>query len=187
MQNIKIYDIESYHNFFCIGIKDYETKQTIFLEITEEKNNIKEMYEYFFQFDGFLVSVNGIHYDNIVVKSLLKNYNFLKNKDYLTEKPKAKPLPTSRKILDLNDDIINLEKTIKIKRAAEIENRKAGSTAKKVIKEAIKKDLKDDSITDNAFGLEVYECVNNDGKFEWNEWYSDETGEDISEIIDNES
>jgi hypothetical protein len=84
MKNIKIYDIESYHNFFCVGIKDYETKQSGLWEISEEKNNIENIYNYFSQFNGFLVSVNGIHYDNVLIKCLLKDYNYLKNKDYLT-------------------------------------------------------------------------------------------------------
>lgn len=83
LEDVKIYDIESYHNFFCVGVKDYETKKTIFLEISEEKNNLKEIYGFFTNFNGFLVSVNGIHYDNIVIKSLLKNYNYLKTLNYL--------------------------------------------------------------------------------------------------------
>jgi len=83
MKNIKIYDIESYYNFFCLGIKDYETKQNGLWEISEEKNDIDAINNYFSKFNGFLISVNGIHYDNIVLKTLLKDYNYLKDKDYL--------------------------------------------------------------------------------------------------------
>lgn len=51
--------------------------------------------------------------------------------------------------------------------------------AKTIIRKAIKKDLKDYSISFNAFGLERFEDK------EWGEWYSRD-GEDIMEVIDNE-
>lgn len=57
--------------------------------------------------------------------------------------------------------------------------------AKQIIRQAIKNDLKDDAITMNAFGLEIYEQNYDDTKLEWCEWYSKE-GEDIMEIIDSE-
>jgi len=105
VKNIKIYDIESYHNFFCVGIRDYDTKNTTFLEVSEEKNDIKEIYEWFSNFDGFLVSVNGIHYDNVVVKALLKEYSYLKGKDYLLICERLK------KVSDyiINDDYENIK------------------------------------------------------------------------------
>lgn len=56
--------------------------------------------------------------------------------------------------------------------------------AKKIIRKAIKSDLKNSLIIDNAFGLEVYE--NNRGKLEWCEWYNEETGNDICQEIDEE-
>lgn len=75
----KLYDIEVYRNFFCVGIKDFDTKEIIFLEISEEKNDFEEIYKWFNSYDGFLISFNGIHYDNMVVKYLLNNYNKFKN------------------------------------------------------------------------------------------------------------
>lgn len=56
--------------------------------------------------------------------------------------------------------------------------------AKKIIREAVAKDLKNRLITDNAFGLEIWED-NGDG-FDWCEWYNEETGNDILQEIDEE-
>ena len=41
-----LYDIECYYNYFCVGIKDYETKEIIFFEISEEQNDIHKIIEY---------------------------------------------------------------------------------------------------------------------------------------------
>lgn len=74
-----LYDIEVYKNFFCVGLKDYTTKEITFYEISEEKNEIDKIYKLFRSYDGFLISFNGIHYDNMVIKYLLKNYEKYRN------------------------------------------------------------------------------------------------------------
>ena len=56
--------------------------------------------------------------------------------------------------------------------------------AKKIIRAAIAKDLTDESITMNAFGLEIYEDFGEG--LQWSEWYSEETGDDIMSEIDEE-
>ena len=68
-------DIEVYKNYFCIGIRDYITKELIFYEISEEKNELDLIYNWCKNFKGFLITFNGIHYDNMVIKYLIKNYN----------------------------------------------------------------------------------------------------------------
>ncbi len=52
-----------------------------------------------------------------------------------------------------------------------------------ILSAAIATDLKDESVWSNAFGLEKYEDVGNEGGPEWCEWYNDE-GQDIMEIMD---
>lgn len=79
----KLYDIEVYHNFFCVGIKDYIDKETILFEISELSNDIDKIYNYFIIYKGFLISFNGIHYDNVVIKYILLNYNRLRYLNYL--------------------------------------------------------------------------------------------------------
>ena len=75
----KLYDIEVYKNFFCIGIKDYDTKEILFYEISEEKNDSELIYNYFINYKGFLISFNGIHYDNMIIKYFISNYEKYKN------------------------------------------------------------------------------------------------------------
>lgn len=77
----KIYDIECYKNYFCVGIKDYSTKEIIFYEISEERNDLDLIYKWFKEYNGFLISFNGLHYDNMIIKYLLNNYKNYKNWD----------------------------------------------------------------------------------------------------------
>jgi len=80
--NKQLYDIECYRNYFCVGIKNFISKEILFYEISEERNDIDKIYEYFKSYTGFLISFNGIHYDNMVIKYLLKNYRNYKYLDY---------------------------------------------------------------------------------------------------------
>ncbi|MGV8150021.1 MAG: hypothetical protein ACLKAN_13570 [Alkaliphilus sp.] len=58
---------------------------------------------------------------------------------------------------------------------------KSVEEAKKKIDELTKRDLANDSITDNVGGLEIFE--DND----WTEWTSDETGNDIFEEVNDDA
>lgn len=78
-----LYDIEVYTNYFCVGIENYVTKQKTFYEISEEVNDIHKIYNYFNTFNGFLISFNGIHYDNMVIKYIVQNYHKLKYLNYI--------------------------------------------------------------------------------------------------------
>ena len=75
----QLYDIEVYRNYFCVGIKNYVTKEIVFYEISEERNNSKQIYEWFKNFNGFLISFNGIHYDNMIIKYFLTNFHKYNN------------------------------------------------------------------------------------------------------------
>jgi hypothetical protein len=93
-----LYDIEVYRNYFCVGIENYVTKQKTFYEISEQQNDIHKIYNYFKTFNGFLISFNGIHYDNMVIKYILQNYDSLK---YGSHKSVCETLK------NLSDSIIN--------------------------------------------------------------------------------
>lgn len=71
----KLYDIECYINYFQTGFKDFITKETVSFEISEEYDQRWEIYRFFTTYKGFLVSFNGIHYDNMVIQFLLSNWN----------------------------------------------------------------------------------------------------------------
>lgn len=68
-------DIECYKNYFCIGIKNFDTKVITFYEISEEKNELEQIYQYMMNFKGFLITFNGLHYDEPVLNHLILNYN----------------------------------------------------------------------------------------------------------------
>lgn len=78
----QLYDIETYSNYFCVGIKNYVTKEIVFYEISEERNDSKQIYEWFKNFNGFLISFNGIHYDNMIIKYFLTNFHKYNNLDW---------------------------------------------------------------------------------------------------------
>jgi hypothetical protein len=72
MQKV-LYDVEVYFNVFLCSIVDYDTKEITIWEISERKNDFKEIKEFFSTYKGFLVSFNGIHYDNCIILWLLNN------------------------------------------------------------------------------------------------------------------
>jgi len=91
-------DIECYKNYFCLGLKDYNTKEITFYEISEERNELEQIYQYMTTFKGFLITFNGIYYDEPVLSHLVINY------------PKYKHLNAIDVCLDLkyfSDKIIN--------------------------------------------------------------------------------
>lgn len=79
----QLYDIEVFKNYFCVGLKNYVTKEILFYEISEEKNELEKIYNFFRNYDGFLISFNGLHYDNVVIKYLLQNYEKYKYLEWL--------------------------------------------------------------------------------------------------------
>jgi hypothetical protein len=93
-----LYDIEVYKNYFCVGIENYVTKQKTFYEISEQQNDIHKIYNYFKTFNGFLISFNGIHYDNMVIKYILQNYDSLKYGSYKS---------VCETLKNLSDNIVN--------------------------------------------------------------------------------
>lgn len=73
------HDVESFHNYFCVGIEDYSTNSKILFEISEERNDVHKIYSYYSTYDGDIVSFNGIHYDSPMIKYLLLNYSTFKD------------------------------------------------------------------------------------------------------------
>ena len=109
-----LYDIEVYTNYFCVGIENYVTKQKTFYEISEEVNDIHKIYNYFNTFNGFLISFNAIHYDNMVIKYIIQNYHKLKYLNYIDICVQLKYL-SDKIINDGYDDEIKQLKYAKVK------------------------------------------------------------------------
>lgn len=68
-------DIEVYGDLFFCGIKDYKKQTVHTYEISERKDDRERLYNDLSNFDGFLVSFNGLHYDEVVLKYFLQEYD----------------------------------------------------------------------------------------------------------------
>lgn len=77
MKRTWLLDIEVFGNFFFIGVKDYRTKEILKFEVSDKKDDRKEIYTVFNSFDGYLVTFNGISYDQIVINFIVKEYKSL--------------------------------------------------------------------------------------------------------------
>lgn len=60
-------DIECYINYFLLGIRDFNTGEKFSFEISDSKDQRKELFEFLKNYDKFWISFNGIHYDNMVL------------------------------------------------------------------------------------------------------------------------
>ena len=69
-----VLDIEVYKNLFFVGCRDYRTKREYTFEMSPRKDQRKELYEWLTNYNGFLVTFNGLHYDEVVLKYFMKQY-----------------------------------------------------------------------------------------------------------------
>lgn len=81
--NKQLMDLECYKNYFCCGIKQLNTTERCFYEISEEKNDLDLIYQWFTNYDGFLITFNGINYDEPLIKYFLQNYNKYKHLNWI--------------------------------------------------------------------------------------------------------
>lgn len=76
-------DIEVYPDLFFVGIKDFKNQTVKSYEISLRKDQRQELFKDLSSFQGFLVSFNGVHYDEVVLLYFLKNYkNLLKDANF---------------------------------------------------------------------------------------------------------
>jgi hypothetical protein len=76
-----VHDIECLPNFFSVAIVDYDSDREWCFEISERKNQIKELVEFYKQVK-YAIGFNSVHYDDIVLNYLFKNYNRFKSLEY---------------------------------------------------------------------------------------------------------
>jgi len=72
--NYVLVDIECYPNYFELGIKDYVSKETQHYEISKFLDHRKEMYRFLTEYKGYMVTFNGVFYDNVVLAYFVKEY-----------------------------------------------------------------------------------------------------------------
>ncbi len=81
-EHIYTLDIETFPNYFLLGLKNFESKKVKSLEISPYHDDVKEMYKMMDKIDNsdfFIVNFNGNHFDNIVLNYFYKNYENLKD------------------------------------------------------------------------------------------------------------
>jgi hypothetical protein len=75
--NYLLLDIETYPNYFEVGVKDMISGEVVTFEVDELNDDREQLYELLTSFKGYLVTFNGIHYDNVVLAFFVKNFKFL--------------------------------------------------------------------------------------------------------------
>jgi hypothetical protein len=81
-----IYDVEVYSNCFLCAIQDVDSKEKIVWEISDRINEYDNVVEFFNKFNQYLISFNGIHYDNCIMMYII--HNKLDNVDSYLQKLK---------------------------------------------------------------------------------------------------
>ena len=99
---ILVYDIEVFQNIFHCAIKDTETGKITLFEISNRKNQLQELVEFFKEFEKvegswnnsyttdyqfntnkIFAGYNNIHYDNPIINYIIDYYNVMKDKTYI--------------------------------------------------------------------------------------------------------
>ncbi len=91
-----ICDVEVYSNCFLCAIQDVDTKEKIVWEISDRINEYSNIVEFFNKFKQYLITFNGIHYDNCILMYIIHN-NLTNVENYL------------QKLKEWSDYIINNE------------------------------------------------------------------------------
>ena len=101
-KNVVVYDIEIFPNVFHCCCKDTESNEYKKFEISERKNQLSELVEYFKSSCNTILfcGYNNHHYDDIVINYIIDMYDRLKYRTYLE-------ICTS--LFNLSSYIVNLE------------------------------------------------------------------------------
>jgi hypothetical protein len=75
--NYVLMDIETYPNYFEVGIKDFVTKSIRTFEVDEKIDQREELFGFLSTYKGYMITFNGIHYDNVVLAYFMKEYKRL--------------------------------------------------------------------------------------------------------------
>ena len=76
---VQVYDIEIFPNCFSLTIKNTETKEFQFFELSNRKNNLVDLVPLFLDKRYIFCGYNNIHYDNPIVNFIIEYKETLKN------------------------------------------------------------------------------------------------------------
>lgn len=74
MEKTWLADIEVFPNYFCLGLKNLITGKKILYEVSEEKDDRKLIYRFCTEYNGFFVTFNGLHYDEVMLAYFTLNF-----------------------------------------------------------------------------------------------------------------
>lgn len=75
---VQVYDIEIFPNCFSLTIKNTETKEFQFFELSNRKNNLVDLVPLFLDKRYIFCGYNNIHYDNPIVNFIIEYKEILK-------------------------------------------------------------------------------------------------------------
>ena len=76
MNNIYVYDLESFSNFWCCGIAELSTRKIRVFEVSTRKDQREELFDYLrhvYKSKGKMVGFNNCSYDSPLLHHFLKN------------------------------------------------------------------------------------------------------------------
>lgn len=95
-----IYDIEVFPNIFHCVIKNTDNEELYKFEISERKNQIDDIINFFLSNEYLLCGYNNKHYDDVVVNYIIDYYKVMLNKNIYD---------ITKSLFNLSQTIINLE------------------------------------------------------------------------------
>ena len=72
-----VYDVEIFPNFFSVTIKNTESGNHVFYEISDRKNDMPNIVELFLHKGIYFVGFNSMHYDSPIISYIIINYKRL--------------------------------------------------------------------------------------------------------------
>lgn len=81
-KTVIVYDIESFYNVFSCTVYNTEEHITQVFEISQRKNKLALLLDYFLGHDFIFCGYNNIHYDNVIINLLFQNRRKLLNSHY---------------------------------------------------------------------------------------------------------
>lgn len=111
---VYVYDIEVFPNCFHCAVKNTETQELLLFEISERRNDIKKIVDFFWcinydnrpdfvqKEDKLICGYNCIHYDNPIINFIIENYPE-------AEKLQIKYQILCKRLFKLSNTIINSE------------------------------------------------------------------------------
>lgn len=81
-KTVVVYDIECFYNVFSCTAYNTQSEETYVFEISHRKNDLEGLIEMFSNKDYMFCGYNNIHYDDVIIKLILRDKNVLSSFTY---------------------------------------------------------------------------------------------------------